>query len=189
MNILIITAHPSKTGFVHKIKDVCEKSFYSKGYKVETIDLYEDKWKQDYLAFENPKEIPFDPKTEDFKRKITEANHLIFIHPVWWTSIPAVMKNFLDINFSARFAFMYTPEGKPVGLLKGKTGSVFMTCGATGMISLLLKIFLYVWWDKAMLGFCGIKIKDFSMLSGIQKRTDEEKDDFLKKVETSILKY
>jgi NAD(P)H dehydrogenase (quinone) len=182
MKILIITAHPSSQGFTHKIANVCLKTFTERGHDAEVINLYDQKWKQDFLNFENPKEMPSDTIKEEIQKKIIEAGNIVFIHPIWWAGAPAILKNFLDKNFTARFAFRYTPSGKVIGLLKGKTCQIFMTGGNTGFWAYIEKFAMRMWWQKAVLGLCGIKTIDFELLDSMYKRTEKEKEMFLELV-------
>ena len=104
MKTLIVTAHPSSTGFTHAIAGVIKTEREKSGVEVEILDLYKTDLKQDFLRFENIRELPSDPVKDAIQAKITEADELVFVHPVWWVSMPAIMKNFLDQNFTSRFA-------------------------------------------------------------------------------------
>lgn len=181
-NILIITAHPSSLGFTHKIADAYKMGSEEVGNTVEILDLYKTDLKQDFLKFENPRDMANpDSVTEIMHKKITEANELVFVHPMWWIGAPAIMKNWLDNNFSAHFAFKYE-NGRPVGLLKGRTARVFITCdGAMWLYWLIAKPFWTIW-NFGILGFCGIKVKGITVLDKKFKRTDAEKEAFLSKV-------
>jgi hypothetical protein len=41
------------------------------------------------------------------QKQITESNHLIFIYPVWWGSMPAILKGFFDRVLTPGFAFRF----------------------------------------------------------------------------------
>ena len=81
MHTLIITAHPSSKGFTHKIAAAYERGMRSKGATVEILDLYKSPLRQDFFAFENPRE----PQTgneqrTEIQQKITDADRLVFVH-------------------------------------------------------------------------------------------------------------
>ncbi|MEI6673515.1 MAG: NAD(P)H-dependent oxidoreductase [bacterium] len=78
-----------------------------KGDKIEIINLYTTPLRQDFLTYEDKKEQPKDPITTKIQEKILWADELVFIFPIWRGDAPAIMKNFLDCNFSAGFAFKY----------------------------------------------------------------------------------
>jgi NAD(P)H dehydrogenase (quinone) len=107
MNKLIITANPSTQGFTHKIADTLAKLSTDKGDKIEILNLYTTPLRQDFLTYEDKTERPKNPITSKIQEKILWADELVFIFPIWWGDAPAIMKNFLDCNFSAGFAFKY----------------------------------------------------------------------------------
>lgn len=181
-NILIVTAHPSPKGFTHKIAEAYKTASEEMGHTVELLDLYKTDLKQDFLTFVDPHDIGNPNTVRDImKKKISDANELIFVHPMWWVSPPAILKNWLDNNLAGGFAFKYV-NGSPVGLLKGRTARVFITCdGAMWKYWLILKPFWTIW-NFGVLGFCGLKVKGITILSQKFKRTDAEKEAFLAKV-------
>ncbi len=181
-NILIVTAHPSSRGFTHKIADAYKVASESVGHTVELLNLYTTDIKQDFLRFEDPHDMGKpDPVRDVMKQKITNSDELVFVHPMWWVSPPAILKNWLDNNFAGGFAFKYI-DGKPIGLLKGKTARVFITCdGSMWLYWLIAKPFWTIW-NFGVLGFCGLKVKSIKVLDKKFKRTDAEKENFLAKV-------
>ncbi len=182
--ILIITSHPSSRGFTHKIAETYKTSAEKNGHKVEIIDLYNSNWREDYLSFENSKEIPKNDIRTKIQNLILESNHLVFIHPIWWLGTPAIMKNFVDSNFSAGFAFKYLKNNpRPIGLLAGRTADVFITCDARGILAFGIKKFLWVWWKISVFGTCGIKLKKITLFSKMFLRNEKEKNGFLAKTE------
>jgi NAD(P)H dehydrogenase (quinone) len=162
MKKLIISANPSTKGFTHaivnKMKELSEKN----GDSVEVLDLYQTELRQDFLRYEEKREMAKDEVTKKIQSKITEADELVFVFPIWWGDAPAIMKNFIDCNFSAGYAFKYTPEGKSVGLLTGKSARIIATSGSP---SYFYKVFLHIQfgWNMNRIGFCGIKQKSFTV--------------------------
>ena len=79
--------------------------------------------------------------------------------------MPAIMKNWMDSNFLAGFAFKYE-NGKSVGLLRGKSARIIATSGAP---SFFYKILLHIqlFWNMNRIGFCGIKQKSFTVFGNI----------------------
>jgi NAD(P)H dehydrogenase (quinone) len=186
MKILIITAHPSPNGFTHKIAESFKKGSLEAGHYVDIIDLYREEYRQEYLKFTEVKSPDFDPKREVMQKKIKEADQLVFIHPMWWITMPAIMKNFIDSNFSVGFAYRYVKapiiKGRPIGLLKGKTARVFMTCDGPGWAYRLLLSPHKLIWKYFILRFCGIKTKSFVLFDRMRWRSEEEREKWLEKV-------
>ena len=97
MKTLIITAHPSKKGFTHKIARII-----SEVTNGEIIDLYNEPV-QEFLKFEDIGDIMISEQTKSYQNKISKADILFFIHPIWWGNVPAILKNFCDLVFQAGF--------------------------------------------------------------------------------------
>ena len=54
---------------------------------------------------------PIDPKVIDYKERIDEADHLIFIFPIWWELMPAMTKGFVDKVIFPGVAYDYKQNG------------------------------------------------------------------------------
>ncbi|MDQ5912555.1 MAG: hypothetical protein QG568_770 [Patescibacteria group bacterium] len=191
MNTLIVTAHPSSKGFTHQIAEAYKKGREAKAAllgvtaesSVEILDLYKTDIKQDFLRYEEKTDMGNpDPAREAMQAKITAADNIVFIHPMWWVSPPAIMKNFIDVNFAGRFAFRYI-NGKPVGLLTGKTTAVFITCDGPRWLYWLIAMPFRTIWIHAILQYCGLKVKAFKLFDRKMFRTEAEQKAFLVKVE------
>jgi NAD(P)H dehydrogenase (quinone) len=122
-----------------------------------------------------------DPIRDAMHAKITEADNIVFVHPMWWVSMPAIMKNFIDVNISARFAFKYV-NGNPVGLLKGKTACVFITADGVLWKYMLIAMPFYTIWRFGVLELCGLKVKAFRVFYKKFARTEADQARFLEKV-------
>jgi putative NADPH-quinone reductase len=182
MKILIIKAHPSSLGFTHRISDQYEKTSKERGDQVEVLDLYKDENRQDFLSFENIREMKPDQKVLKMQEKIKNADELVFIFPLWWNAEPAILKNFLDNNFSAHFAYQYV-NGKPVGLLAGKKARIFMTSDGPKFLQLLMLSPLKKIWWLARMRFCGLELKSYVVFDKMLKRDEENRKKLLKEVE------
>jgi NAD(P)H dehydrogenase (quinone) len=177
---LVITAHPSSKGFTHQIAEAYKKGVESVGGSVEILDLYKTDLKQDFLRFESPKEIAPNPARTAIQEKITAADEIVFIHPLWWLGPPAILKNFLDQNISAHFAFRYV-NGKLEGLLKGKTSCVFITCDGKRWLYTLMAMPFWSIWKFAVIEYCGMKLRAFKIMDKKTWAPQAKLDAFLRK--------
>lgn len=183
MNILFIHANPSKAGFSYKILDTLVGIYKKRNSHVDVLDLYTTDLKQDFLTYEDKYSEVIDPTRKKIQDKITWADEIVFVFPIWWWDAPAILKNFLDCNFTAWFAFKYV-NGKAVGLLTGKSARIFTTSWAPGFFySLLLRVpFL---WKMNRIQFCGIKQKNFTIF-GKMDSSGTNKNAYLEKLEHII---
>ena len=183
MHTLIITAHPSSKGFTHQIALAFQRGrLATAGNTVEILDLYKTDLKQDFLTFEDIKAMAPDPVRQIMQQKILDANEIVFIHPLWWMGPPAILKNWLDNNLAARFSYRYI-DGKPVGLLKGRTARVFITCDGPKYIYWLIAMPFAINWILGILRFNGLRVASFRLLDRKRFRSQEYLDAYTKKVE------
>ena len=180
MNTLIVTAHPSSKGLTHQIAATYKELSETEGRQVEVLDLYTTELKQDFLRFEDAREMTKDDITVQMQQKIDWAEEIVFVFPVWWADAPAILKNWVDCNFSAGFAFKYI-DGKPVGLLKGKTARIFATSRAPGFVYTIFPVSYRILWGMMRLGFCGIKTTSIKVFGKMNKMDDEQKKAMLDK--------
>jgi len=174
MKKLIVLAHPSFKGTARKLAEAYLESAKAKGHETKFIDLYREP-RQDYLTFETVREPIKDALQDGYKEQIKWADEISFFMPMWWFAPPAIMKNFFDVNFSAGFAFKYNPNGKPVGLLTGKSGRSFMTSDGPAWLYLLLLLPFRTIWNLS-LKFCGIKVLNFTLYDKVRLRSETEKN-------------
>ena len=132
MKYLIIYAHPNPASFNHAIMETISEEL-RKSYKdFEVRDLYKLHFNpilsaEDLVAIQNGA-VPNDIKTE--QDYIRTSDTLIFISPIWWSSMPAILKGYIDRVFSLKFAYDITADGI-IGLLKGKKVFIVSTTGAS----------------------------------------------------------
>ena len=188
MKVLIITAHPATYGFTHKIALEYKKGAEEGEKEVEIIDLYKEEFRQDFFSFEDLKNIPHDNKRRMIQEKISGANELVFVFPMWWWSAPAIMKNFIDTNILSGFAYRFQKSGIPLGLLKGKTAKLFVTSDGPWIFYFLFGFPVRRIWKYGIFMTCGIKLKSFTLFSGMRGKNKEAKENLLKKVYKSVKK-
>ena len=168
-NILIITAHPSPKNLTKGIAEIYKEEKEKKGEEVEIIDLYKDK-QLPYHTFEDAHNPP--PLSEAqayYQQKILDADEIVFVYPFWWGTTPAILKNWLDSTLYTGFAFKYGENGRPVGLLQGKSVRVITTCGAPKFLYCLNGIHRanVNIWKKSIVKFCGMKFDGYHLFGGI----------------------
>lgn len=99
MNTLIIYAHPYEKSFNHAIFEKVKQDLTKKHKGFDVIDLYKDCFNPVYTTEELA--LFKDGKTTDklvsqYQEKISNADEVIFIFPIWWNDTPAMIKGFID---------------------------------------------------------------------------------------------
>lgn len=121
MKNLIIYAHPNSASLNHFFKQTVVESLLQSGQEVVVRDLNEISFNP-VLSLEDMNGQRMGKVTDDVKTEqdfITWADQIIFIYPIWWTGMPAIMKGYIDRVFSYGFAYRYD-QGVQKGLLAGK---------------------------------------------------------------------
>ncbi|QDW20406.1 NAD(P)H-dependent oxidoreductase [Flavobacterium sp. KBS0721] len=121
MKNLIVYAHPNSGSLNHFFKQTVLEILQEFGEEIAVRDLNEINFNPvlslDDMNGQRMGTVADDVKTEqDF---ITWADRIIFIYPIWWTGMPAIMKGYIDRVFSYGFAYRYD-QGVQKGLLTGK---------------------------------------------------------------------
>ncbi|WP_340082326.1 NAD(P)H-dependent oxidoreductase [Terribacillus sp. FSL K6-0262] len=117
----IIYAHPWEGSFNHAILTSITKDLESKKETFQVIDLYKDEFNPAFTAeelkFFNKGETPYE-LVKQYQKLLNQATELIFIFPVWWWDLPAILKGFIDKVMLSGFAILETKEtGALTGLL------------------------------------------------------------------------
>jgi NAD(P)H dehydrogenase (quinone) len=131
MNTLLVYAHPNLLSFNAALAQAIQEEIEKKGGSIKVKDLYAMNFnpvlgEQDFQGYQTG-QLPADIKQE--QADVSWADLIILQGPVWWQSIPAILKGYIDRVFSTGFAYRYTPQG-PEGLLKGKKGLLITTSGS-----------------------------------------------------------
>ncbi|HII72498.1 TPA: NAD(P)H-dependent oxidoreductase [Candidatus Woesearchaeota archaeon] len=128
--ILLILGNPKTKSLCRSLADAYEKEAKKAGAEIRRINIGDLKFnpvlKEGYDKIQK-----LEPDLKKAQDDIRWADHLVFVFPSWWASMPAVLKGFIDRVFLPGFAFNFRP-GKllPAQHLKGKTGRLLITMGA-----------------------------------------------------------
>ncbi|SDW85769.1 NAD(P)H-dependent oxidoreductase [Paenibacillus sp. PDC88] len=134
MKHLIIYAHPVQESFNHRICQTVQQTLEKSGHTVAVRDLYalnfdpvlSEQEMADCYAGEAPKEEVL--KEQQY---ILDADSLIFIYPIWWAGMPAILKGYIDRVFSYGFAYAYNEDGQLIRMLTDKHSLIINTHGSS----------------------------------------------------------
>jgi len=121
MKNLIVYAHPNSGSLNHFFKQTVLESLQESGEEIAVRDLNEINFNP-VLSLEDMNGQRMGTVADDVQTEqnfITWADRIIFIYPIWWTGMPAIMKGYIDRVFSYGFAYRYD-QGVQKGLLTGK---------------------------------------------------------------------
>jgi len=188
----IVFAHPNLQSYNGKLRNTAIQTLQAEGWTVTISDLYQMKFKAsadeddftelyntDFFDLQAEQQVAANKQSfsADIKREqqlLIEADLIIFQFPLWWYSMPALLKGYIDRVFSYGWAY------GGVQALAGKKILVSMTTGAPefawtedkrGTIKDIFK-HLFI----GTFGLCGIQTLEPFVVYGAKRQTDQEKN-------------
>ena len=131
--ILVILGHPdgNPKRLCRVLADAYVEGARSAGHEVRLIDIAA----LDFPILRTMEEFterPLPVTLEDAAQAIKDADHLVFVFPLWLGTMPALLKAFLEQVMRSGIAFAYPEAGKSGfarTLLKGRSARVVVTMG------------------------------------------------------------
>ena len=104
----IIYTHPNASSFNHEILNTLSNYFSRNDAEFQVIDLYADKF--DPILSAGELKVYSQGQTDDelvkkYQRRINNSDELLFIFPIWWHNMPAMLKGFFDRVMLSGFAY------------------------------------------------------------------------------------
>lgn len=182
-NILIINGHPDRDSFNWALSKSYMKGAIMAEANVEVLNLIDLKFDLN-LKYGYRIPYPLEPDLENAILKIKEADHIVWIFPMWWYGTPAILKGFIDRVFLPNIAFKYE-KGKifPKKLLRGKTSRMIITADTVSWYhNLVMKKPVINQMKKGVLEFCGIKPVKTTYLAPIKDSSPKQRKKWLYKI-------
>ncbi|WP_185225810.1 NAD(P)H-dependent oxidoreductase [Chryseobacterium indologenes] len=181
--IAIINGHPNKDSFNFGMAAAYKNGAKESGAEVKEIVVKDLKFNPN-LQFGYQRRMELEPDLVKAWEIIQWADHLVWIHPVWWGGLPALTKGFVDRLFLPGMAYKLRENSVWWDkLLKGKTGHIITTLDQPGWYYRLffgrpsvnqLK--------KSTLEYCGVKPVRVTYVGIIRNSKEEQRNEWLKKV-------
>lgn len=102
--ILIINGHPDKESFNYALSKAYKTGAKKSTTEIQEINIRELSFSPN-LQFGYRKRTELEPDLLEAQEKLKWADHLVLVYPIWWGSVPAIMKGFLDRVLLPGFAF------------------------------------------------------------------------------------
>lgn len=192
MQAHIVFAHPNINSFNGQLKQTAIKTLEQSGWQVSSSDLYQMKFNgaadaHDFLAVEAAesfdlqkeqllalKNRTFAPEIVQEQAYLAAADLIIFQFPLWWHSMPGLLKGYIDRVFSLGWAY-----GAGERALAGKRALMSTTTGAPEQVwtadkrGTIKQVF-----DHLLVGtfeFCGMEALEPFVVYGAKRQTKEER--------------
>ncbi|MEU9843828.1 NAD(P)H-dependent oxidoreductase [Actinomadura sp. NPDC048032] len=203
---LIVHAHPEPRSFSTAQMTTAAQALREAGYRVDVLDLYADAWAPTLARDDFPSvEGHFKPQAEQMRAvregtldatvqahldRLLAADLLVLSFPMWWFSLPAILKGWVDRVFAMGAVF-----GGDHGLfenaaLAGKQAMLLFTTGAPsemfqpGVFGPMDDFLFHI--HRGMLEFVGYRVLDPVVTYGPAHMTDQERAAALETVRESV---
>lgn len=182
--ILMILGTPKNASLCHALGEAYAQGARREGHVVRQLKLGE-------LSFDPVLHDGYDqgqhlePDLLEAQRQIHWAEHLVFVYPVWWGGLPALLKGFFDRVFLPGFAFKYRGRSQLWDkLLSGRTADLLVTLDTPPWY------FRWIYGAPAhrqmirtILGFSGIKTRRLAEFAPVRPSSEAQRQDWLRRAE------
>ncbi|QIZ47983.1 NAD(P)H-dependent oxidoreductase [Dickeya zeae] len=154
MKVLLVYAHPEPRSLNGSLKNVIISHLENTGHQVQVSDLYAMRWKTTLDADDNTDphtDAPFHPSLDSQRAfsqgtqspdiaaeqdKLRWADTVILQFPLWWFTMPAIMKGWIDRVYAYGFAYGVGEHSQThwgdrygEGMMAGKRAMLLVTTG------------------------------------------------------------
>lgn len=181
--ILVILGQPQRHSYGGALVQAYSEG--ARGAGAEVKELFLGDLKFDPLATPGPASAaPLEPDLARAQEAIKWADHLVFVYPIWWGTIPALLKAFIERAFVPGFAVNFR-ENSPWWdkLLTGRSARLIVTLNTPSWI--------YRWYfgrpghntmKKTILEFCGVRPVRITEVGPVKNSTEARRKQWLEQV-------
>lgn len=187
MKSLIVTSHPEPNSFNHAMAATIAEALGSIGHQVTLLDLHAENFDPairqeqfparkalthfDVMA-EQAHQAEIQRAARDVERSqalLSEADNLILQFPLWWWSLPAQLKGWIDRVFSSGFAYGGADLSGRRAMLAVTAETAAKRFQAVGHEHPLHHI------ERGMLKFCGFEVLPAFVIADIYRLRPNER--------------
>lgn len=183
MKVLTIVSHPRRESLTFSVADRFVQGLTDAGHEVEMADLYGEEFhplvfEQDEPDWDNPRKS-YSARVQAEMARLKRNVGLAFIFPLWWYSLPAMTKGYIDRAWNYGFAYggAHLPHQKVLWIpLVGETEDSLKKRSFDTMISHYLNV--------GLAGYTGISQSEVAFLYNTLAEELESGDEINKHYES-----
>ena len=190
MNVLIIAGHPRKESFSFALADAFREGAQHAYMNVKQLTLTDMCFNPNVVTVSPRNQLAEDDDIHHAQELIAWADHLVFVYPTWWGTMPALLKGFLDRVLTPGFAFEEIEGGNGwEKLLTGKSAQLITTMDTPSWVyRWIYKNPGYHAMGQATLQFCGISPVRSLSFGPVKDSTPEQRNRWLHKTRQAGMK-
>ncbi|MDQ3059813.1 MAG: NAD(P)H-dependent oxidoreductase [Pseudomonadota bacterium] len=184
MNVLIILGHPRTSSLCGALASAFADGARQAGVKVRRLDLAALEFDPNVRST-SPRQQALEEDLLNAHDLILWAEHLVFVYPTWWGTMPALLKGFLDRVLTEGFSFETCEGGTGYqGLLGGRSAQLITTMDTPPLV------YRFIYRQpgrnamaRATLGFCGVQPVRSLVLGPVKQASATRRQQWLARVQ------
>ena len=165
MKTLLVLAHPRKDSLTAKVADIFAAGLEKNGHRIEWADLVEEGFdpvlrEADEPDWNDPNK-QYSPEVRREMERVERNDATVMIFPVYWWSVPAVLKGWIDRvwNYGWAYGEVGYPQNRAwmIGVA-GTAADGYAKRGYDTAMSTQL--------DVGLLDYCGVRERRLELLYG-----------------------
>lgn len=181
--IVVINGHPDPESFNAVLAQSYIQSALESGSEVRYIAIGTLDFNLN-LQYGYRQRMELEPDLLQALEDLQWSDHQVWIHPLWWLGMPAIMKGFFDRLFLPGLTFKVNKGASTTGLLQAKTARIITTAGdlsidayeeiyrSSGLVQL----------QKGILEYCGVSDIDSTFIGPVYELELEGREIWIEKM-------
>ena len=182
---LIVTAHPVENSLSQSLAQRIAGKLQEQGTQVEIADLHAEGFSPTMIRPDldlyhgDVSALPDEVLRE--QQRVERADMLVFVFPIYWWSVPALLKGWFDRVLTVNWAYKVAEDGRIVGNLRDVPVRLVATAGSdiAGFDKHGYSAAIQSQIVEGVFGFCGLKNVTLDILYQADSATPQQVDDFL----------
>lgn len=189
MHVLVINGHPRKNSLSAALTEAYAEGAQQAGAELKILIVADLNFNL-HVIQPSPHLQELEPDIVHAQELICWADHVVFIYPTWWGTMPALLKGFVDRVFISGFAFEEIEGGTGYApLLTGRTAQVITTMDTPPLVyKLIYRAPGNNAMNRSLLGFCGFVMLPALNFGTVRHSTQLTRERWLLKVYRQGLK-
>jgi len=183
MNVLVILCHPQPGSFNHAVADRVVATLTELGHRTRRHDLYTEGFDPVLPEEELRRGLSFDARVLEHSEELAACSGLVFVHPEWWGTPPALLKGWIDRVFRPGIAYEFEGEEflrkRKTPLLSGRKALVFATTDASAAEDPKT---LESFWNRSVFAYCGLEASAVHLLRDLHRLESADRTAWLRSV-------
>lgn len=178
----MFVGHPSKSSLCKSIGEAYLRGAKNSGYKTKIMYLSEMEFDSNLKEGYKLEQV-LEEDLVLFQKNLLWADHIVFVTPIWWGSIPAKFKGAIDRAILPGFAFKYEKKSLlPKQFFRGKSGTIIFTKGGPWLFYFGALVSSSMVLRRFVLNFIGVSPVRVKSFYSVRKLSPERAKRILEKV-------